>query len=594
MKNVSLRPLRTVLRFALEADKGRTVLLFTLTLLEMCPVAAVWALKVLVDALSQGESARAVTSVVAMAALLTLGRLASHGGVRIKADLTERTGLYIDRRVMSIAATLPELDHHERAEYRRKLEMLRFERAQLVMTLGTFASVLGLAARALLTMAVLFALDPLLVLLPLFAVPAFLASRKSADLDRAAKDGTLEHWYQANGLLDLATSSTAAKELRVFALHDELPRRFDAFWRTIESVRLRARLRGSLIAVAGWAVFCAGFGAALATVLWRFAEGTATAGDLAAAVAIVLQLNGQVGGLVGTVGMMHVCLRAVGRLDWLENHARTAASRGGEATVPDRLREGITLHDVSFSYPDSDRNTLDRIGLRIRAGTTVAIVGENGAGKTTLVKLLFGLYQPTSGRITADTTDIRDLDPAAWRAATTAAFQDFERFELPLGSVVGIGDLPRSEDEAAIRTALERAGATEVPGATPDGLATRLGSSYPDGSDLSGGQWQKLALARALMRPAPLLTVFDEPTANLDPVTEKSLFDRYAAASRESARTTGGVTVLVTHRFSTVRSADVIVVMDHGRLVETGSHTELMEADGMYAELYRLQARAYL
>ena len=219
-------------------------------------------------------------------------------------------------------------------------------------------------------------------------------------------------------------------------------------------------------------------------------------------------------------------------------------------------------------------------------------MGENGAGKTTLVKLLCRLYPPTRGRILVDGEDLAGITPVSWRERLAGAFQDFFRFELRAQQTVGLGDVARLDDVPAVRSAVDRAGANDVVEKLLAGLETQLGPSWPEGVDLSFGQWQKLALARGFMRDAPLVLVLDEPTAALDAETEHALFERYAAASRSRSED-GRITVLVSHRFSTVRMADFIVVMNGARVVESGSHEELMARRGHYAELYGIQAAAY-
>jgi ATP-binding cassette subfamily B protein len=257
------------------------------------------------------------------------------------------------------------------------------------------------------------------------------------------------------------------------------------------------------------------------------------------------------------------------------------------------LRTGIRLESVDFAYPGSDEPVLRGIDLDLPAGSTVAIVGENGAGKTTLAKLLTGMYPPDSGRILVDGTDLETIPPDRWRERTTAVFQDFLRLSLEAREVVGVGDLPRSGDEEAVAAAVRRGGAQGVVDRLPDGLATPLGRWFTGGHELSGGQWQRLALARGQMRAAPLLTVLDEPTASLDAVAEARLFARFAEVSR-TAREAGGVTVLISHRFSTVRMADLIVVLDDGRVIEAGDHDTLLRTGGTYAQLFTLQEHAYL
>ena len=255
--------------------------------------------------------------------------------------------------------------------------------------------------------------------------------------------------------------------------------------------------------------------------------------------------------------------------------------------------DGIELQDVSFGYPGQAHAALDRVSLRLPAGATVALVGDNGAGKTTLVKLLGRYYTPTAGTIRVDGVPLDELDAEPWRACLSGVFQDYARLELMARESVGVGHLPDLEREAAVRHALERAAASALAERWPDGLATQLGVTFPGGVELSGGQWQQVALARAMMRRRPLLLVLDEPAAALDPEAEHELFARYAAAAKQAAATNGAITLLVSHRFSTVRAADLIAVLDRGRLIEFGTHAALLARGGTYAELFSLQARAY-
>jgi ATP-binding cassette subfamily B protein len=246
---------------------------------------------------------------------------------------------------------------------------------------------------------------------------------------------------------------------------------------------------------------------------------------------------------------------------------------------------------VSFAYPGSSRMVLDDVSLSLPAGAVVAIVGENGAGKTTLVKLLARMYEPTAGAIFVDATPLARMPAAEWRGRLAGAFQDFFRFEFSARHTVGAGDLPRLDDQPAVATAVERAGAGDVVARLPSGLDTQLGPTWPGGVDVSFGQWQKLALARGFMRDAPLLLILDEPTAALDAETEHALFERYAAAAADVAN--GRITILVSHRFSTVRMADLIVVLDGARVAEVGSHRDLIAKGGQYSQLYAIQAAAY-
>jgi ATP-binding cassette subfamily B protein len=308
------------------------------------------------------------------------------------------------------------------------------------------------------------------------------------------------------------------------------------------------------------------------------------------------RLSGYVGGTIGEIGFLRgIWLDGSRRLVWLENYT-AELSANTDVEMPDRLVDGIRLERVSFAYPGADRLALQDVTLHLPAGAVVAVVGENGAGKSTLVKLLAKMYEPTSGEILIDGQPLRRMSAAEWRSRLTGAFQDFYRFEFTAQHSVGLGDLPKLDDEPAVTDAVQRAGANDVVERLPEGLHSQLGPTWPGGQELSFGQWQKLALSRGYMRALPLLMVLDEPTAALDAETEHELFERYAAAARGdelASGDVGGITILVSHRFSTVRMADLIVVLDGSRLAEVGSHEQLMQRDGPYADLYRIQAAAY-
>jgi ATP-binding cassette subfamily B protein len=258
----------------------------------------------------------------------------------------------------------------------------------------------------------------------------------------------------------------------------------------------------------------------------------------------------------------------------------------GKRRAPEGF-ETLSVEDVSFTYPESDRAAVDDVSLEIKKGEIVALVGENGSGKTTLAKMLAGLYRPEKGRIRWDDVDLAEVDPDELRRSVAVIFQDFERYLLPARENVGLGRKERIDDVDAIIEAAARADANDFLEGLPEGYETMLGREFSGGFDLSIGQWQRVALARAFFRDAPFV-ILDEPTASLDARAESNLFERM----RELLQ--GRSVVLISHRFSSVRSADRIYVLHQGRVVEEGSHAELMEQDGLYAELFTLQARAYV
>jgi len=430
-------------------------------------------------------------------------------------------------------------------------------------------------------------IHPALALLAAFALPTVLTSTWRPGVERATEERGTSANRLARHLFDVATTAPAGKEVRVTRIGARLVAERRAAWERWYGPVARARGRSAVWHALAWALFGAAYVGAVVFVASVLA---ASPGDVLLVLAAGSRLSAYIGGTVGEIGFLRgIWLEGSRRLAWLEDYA-ASQSQGADAPVPERLGEGIRFEGVSFAYPGTERLVLDDVDLRLAPGSVVAIVGENGAGKTTLVKLLCRLYQPTRGRILVDEVELARMPVDAWRSRLSGAFQDFFRFEFRLRETVGVGDLPRLDDGSAVTAAIDRAGASDVVQQLGAGLETQLGPTWPEGVELSFGQWQKLALARGFMRDGPLVLVLDEPTAALDAETEHALFERYAAAARGSD---DRITILVSHRFSTVRMADFIVVLHGSRVVESGTHEALMAKGGHYAELYRIQAAAY-
>jgi ATP-binding cassette subfamily B protein len=432
-----------------------------------------------------------------------------------------------------------------------------------------------------------------LALLPLFGFAPFAAEAYGSRVRRRCEERAAEPRRLLNELFKISTTASSGKELRVFGLSNTLDARYDDAARAVEREDRRAVVAAIGAGAAGWLVFAAAFATTVAVAANNAVHGDGTLGDVLMTFTLAQQVGAHMTEGANLLAQFLTALRAAKRYIWLEDYAHNQTTTTAARTPPQRLQHGITLNHLSFVYPGTNTIVLDDLDADLPAGAIVAIVGDNGAGKTTLVKVLAGMYAPTSGAILVDNIELSSLDLQAWRASSTAAFQDFVRYELAAQETVGVGDLPRMADEPAVRAALDRAHASDAVDTLEHGLATQLGRSFRNGRDLSAGQWQKLALGRTMMRDAPLLVLLDEPTASLDSETEYRLFRAYAEGGRRVAQMNGAITILISHRFSTVRMADLILVLDGGRLVAKGTHGELMETGGLYAELFNLQARTY-
>lgn len=588
------RDLTLILGLSFRVAPIRATVVFVLTALSRASdTLFAWILKLVIDGLVAGDEGVILRGALGVGAVMALGLLAGLGGFYIRLGLSERVGRHVDQDILDLTAALPGIEHQERADFLDELTLLRDKREAIGMAVGAVVENVGLVARLATSVLLLSRVHPALVFLPLFAVPSVWAGGVGTRWVIRAFERSAEPRRRAELLYQLATTSGPAKEIRVFGAASELIRRHDADLRDFDRWSNRARLRATGLSAAGWLVFAAGYVGMLVLVAREAIAGRASVGDVALAMTLAGQVNGQVAGFVETVAWALDTLRTVGRYRWLRDYAREHAAPPATAEVPVQLREGICFESVSFTYPGTTIPILDNIDVLIPAGSTVAIVGDNGAGKSTIVKLLGRFYEPAAGQILVDGVPLSAFDPIAWRERMSAAFQDHARYELEAGEVVGIGSLPNLEDDDAILAALDRASARVVVDGLPSSLRTNLGRSFEDGIELSGGQWQKLALGRAMMREVPLLLVLDEPTASLDADSEHALFERYAAAATRVGRETGAITVFVSHRFSTVRMADIIIVIDDGRVAETGSHAELVARGGLYAELYEIQARQY-
>jgi ATP-binding cassette subfamily B protein len=578
------RGLRGAVALVLRADRRGTALAAALQLVGAASgLALVLASKLALDAILAGTAATAGSLVPALLLLALASALSGTVGTLAAQQqrvLGERVGQEVWRLLLRACASV-DLIAFDSPDFTQRLERVRSSAVSRPLSVVTsLLGLVGALAGVLAMVGALVSIEPLLVPLLLVAgVPAVLLSRRAARTEFRFNRSTSELGYRRNYFKFLLSHRAYAAEVRAFDTSADLRRRHaevDAAY--LEQLRAQVRRRQGYAVVGGLASSTA-LALALVAIVALVVRGSLGLADAGAAAIAARLLSGQLSGLFRGVGGLIEAAPFLADLDDFLAAAPPTAPRG--ATLP--LRRGVTVEGASFSYPGRAAPAVHDVSVEVPAGHVVALVGENGSGKTTLAKLVAGLYEPDAGAVLWDGVPRSRHD---LRASVTVLFQDFARYHLSLTDNVAISDTSRPTDAAAAEDAARRVGVGGLVDELPDGMATVLGLEVDQGSDLSGGQWQRVALARALYRRAPLV-VLDEPSAALDPRAEHELFaDVRRVLDGRSA-------LLVSHRYSSVQLADHIYVMHHGRVVEHGSHEELVAAGGRYAELYALQAGAY-
>ena len=511
-----------------------------------------------------------------------LGRVVNYADALLSELFTNATSV----RLMEHAAEL-DLEDFEDPELQDKLDRAR---RQTMGRMNLMSQLLGQAQDMVTVIsfaAGLVAYAPwLIALLALALVPAFLGESHFNTLGYSLNYSWTPERRQLDYLRQVGASVETAKEVKIFNLHRFLIDRYKLlagrFYQANRKLALKRALWGTVLAALG----TLGYYAAYAYIAWRTIRGDFSIGDLTFLSGSFLRLRQLLEGLL--TGFSQVAGQALYLDDLFSFFAiePEIRSRPDALPVPRPIREGFVFEDVGFRYPDAERWAVRHLDFRLGAGEVIALVGENGAGKTTLVKLLARLYDPDEGRILLDGRDLRDYDLDDLRANMGVIFQDFVRYHLSAGENIGVGQVDAMSDTARIRDAARRALADEVIDALPGGYGQLIGRRFKNGVDLSGGQWQKIAIARAYMRDAQVM-ILDEPTAALDARAEFEVFQRFKELSAQRTA------VLISHRFSSVRMADRILVLADGRIEASGTHAELMAQGGRYAELFELQAAGY-
>jgi ATP-binding cassette subfamily B protein len=585
---------RRALELVWQTSRAHTLGLAALTLVAgLLPAAMAWVGKLIVDAVILAHETGLTTHrtealwlISYEAGLVMLMAAAQRGLSVIQSLLRARLGHRVNVLILRKALTL-DLIHFEDAEFYDKLTKARreasFRPLSLVQrTFGLIQNAIALIGFA----GLLFAFSPWAVLiLALAAVPVFVAEARFARAAFRLFSWRAPETREQNYLETVVAREDYAKEVQLYGIGPRMVDRYEEIFSKLygedRSLTLRRGLWAWLLGLVSTLAFYGAYGwIAVATVLGQISLGEMT-------MYLMVFKQGQSAfqaSLAAIGGMYEDNLYLSNLYDYLDQPVPAAT---GHATVGPDPRDGVRFEGVSFSYPGSETPAISNISFHLPPGRKLALVGENGSGKTTLIKLLSRLYTPTSGRITLDGLDLRDWDQTALRRRIGVIFQDFVRYQMLVGHNIAVGDQSGWDDEARWKEAAQRGLAAEFIEELPDKYHTQLGRWFRKGRELSIGQWQKIALARAFMRTDADLLVLDEPTSAMDAVAEERIFEHIRGAAADK------MAILISHRFSTVRMADHIVVLDRGRIIEQGDHAGLMQAGGQYARLFTLQAQGY-
>jgi ATP-binding cassette, subfamily B, bacterial len=580
-----------------STSRALTIALALLTLTAgLLPAAIAWVGAQIVDAIvaasqlarAQGETdiARVFWLVALEGGLVTAMAVAQRGISFCQSLLRAQLGQRVNEMILDKALTL-DLAHFEDSEFYDKLTRARREASSRPLSLVNRTFGLAQNLIALVSYAgLLISFSPwAMAVLLLAGLPAFIAEARFS-----GEAFTLFRWRSPETRMQIYLETVlaredGAKEVKLFGLGPLLLDRYKAIFHKLYSADRALTLRRDSWGLGLGLIGTLTLYGAYAWIAFTTVMGRITLGQMTMYFMLFRQGQSSVSAILSSIGGMYEDNLYLSTLyEYLETPVRAPSGTATRGTDPS---DGIRFEHVSFTYPGSESAALQDISLHIRPGESLALVGQNGSGKTTLIKLLTRLYSPDSGRVLLDGIDLVNWDETALRERIGVIFQDFARYQLRVGENVGAGDVHHFEDEERWREASEKGMASDFIDALPAGYNTQLGKWFNDGRELSGGQWQKIALARAFMRSKADILVLDEPTAAMDAEAEATIFEHFRSLSKNR------IVILISHRFSTVRMADQIVVIQDGRIIEHGNHEQLVKQEGHYAHLFSLQARGY-
>ncbi|HEY7569475.1 MAG TPA: ABC transporter ATP-binding protein [Gemmatimonadaceae bacterium] len=599
----ALRYVPALFKLVWETHRGLTLAMAALRLVRgLVPIAALWVGKLIIDgvvaARAAGSDWRPVLNLVLLEiAIVVTGELLSRASRLIDGLLSDLFSNRVSVRLMEHAATL-DLAQFEDPTFYDHLERARRSTSGRI---GLIAQLLGMGESliTLVTLSVaLLAFNPWLMLLLFIAIlPSFLGEVRFSALQYSL----MFRWTQPRRQLDylryVGASDDTAKEVQLFGLAPWLTERYRRLSQSWYAENRGLAIRKALVSSGLSLISTAGYYSAYVIIIARTVTGAISLGSLTFLAASFARGRDLIQGLLATLSGIYDESLYLRDLFLFFEMQPTIASKSGAQVVARPIREGFVFENVGFRYPGSERWALRHASFTLRPGERLALVGENGAGKTTLTKLLARLYDPTEGRILLDGIDLRDYDLASLRQAIGVIFQDYVRYDFRFDENIGVGEIrdtaqyldakaTNGDAPAPMRAASEKSLASSVLERLPARWRQMLGRRFDDGVELSGGEWQKVALARAYMRDAQVF-ILDEPTASLDARAEYDVFLRF------SELMAGRTAVLISHRFSTVRMADRILVLKNGEIIEEGTHDELVSRPGLYSELFTMQAEGY-